>query len=383
MRKIFIATTIPLTFVFFKGNLRFLSQRFEVCAISSEEEILAKVGEQEGIRTYCIPMVRSISLIRDINCLFRFIIFFIKERPSIVHGNTPKASMLSMLASWIARVPVRIYMCHGLRYQGIKGKLRKILMWMEKLSCNCSTEVICVSKGVRDTLIVDNICSASKAVVIGNGSAGGLDLDWFSSEAVDSRINIRNELAISDDAFVFIFVGRIVADKGVDELVGAFFRLQESHVNIHLILVGNEEKELNPITPKARSIINGNTNIHAVGAKDDVRPYLLGANAFVFPSYREGFGMVLIEAGAMGLPCISSDIIGCNEIIRSNENGELIPPRNAEAIYVKMKDWVENPENVKRMGLNARRLVEERYEQKKVWNALLAEYTRLINKKNV
>lgn len=376
MKKFFITTTIPTTLNFFRGYLRFLSDRFNVCAISSKPEELQLIGEREGVSTHCIPMARPIALLRDAVCLFKFIFFFLKERPYVVHGNTPKASMLSMVAAWVTRVPVRIYMCHGLRYQGTQGKMRKLLMWMEKLTCACATEVICVSNGVRDTFAADGICNLNKSVVIGAGSATGLDVEHFHPEVVEHNV-LRTELGLSQDDFVFIFVGRIVTDKGINELVSAFNRLSEEYPQTHLVLIGNEELEQNPITADSRSIIHSNKRIHAIGRRTDVRPYLKDADAFVFPSYREGFGMVLIEANAMGTPAISSDIIGCNEIILEGENGTLIPSKNEEALYVKMKEWVEYPEEVKRMSDSCRKSIVERYNRSDVWKLYLEEYLRL------
>lgn len=367
--------------IFFKGNLSFLNIYYDIYAISSEKKALMDFCVKEGIHFFYIPMKRSISLFRDLVCLFKFIYLFGKEKPKIVHGNTPKGSFLSMIASWIARVPVRIYMCHGLRYQGAHGKIRKLLMFMEKLSCSCATEVICVSKGVRDTLVKDKICKDQKAVVIGFGSASGIDLNYFSSHAVKEDISMRQQLGISKDAFVFIFVGRIVEDKGINELVGAFSKLSKEIPNIDLILVGAEERDLNPISDVSLSEIKVNKHIHAVGRQSDVRPYLLAADTMVFPSYREGFGMVLIEAAAMGIPAISSDIIGCNEIIKDGVNGKLIPPRNEDALYREMKWFYEHKDSdVSQMKSKAREMVECRYEQKKVWNLLLAEYQRLENR---
>ena len=376
MKKFFITTTIPMTLVFFKGNLRYLSERFEVCAISSKSEELQRIGEREGVRTYCVPMVRPIALLRDIVCLFKFIIFFLKERPYVVHGNTPKASMLSMVAAWVTRVPVRIYMCHGLRYQGTQGKMRKLLMWMEKLTCACATEVICVSNGVRDTFAEDGICDFNKSVVIGAGSATGLDVEHFNPEVVEHNV-LRTELGLSQDDFIFIFVGRIVTDKGINELVSAFNRLSEEFPQAHLVLIGNEELEQNPITADSRSVIHSNKHIHPIGRRTDVRPYLKDADAFVFPSYREGFGMVLIEANAMGTPAISSDIIGCNEIIIEGENGALIPSKDADALYIKMKEWLENPVSVKKMSAVCRKSIVQRFNRAEVWKLYLGEYLRL------
>ena len=198
-KKFFITTTIPASLNFFKGNLSFLNKYYDVTAISSNRDFLLEVGKREGINIFYIPMVRPISLLMDIVCLFKFIFFFIKERPYIVHGNTPKASFLSMISSWLVRVPIRIYMCHGLRYQGENNKYkRQLLMWMEKISCLCATKVICVSNGVKQTLIEDNICSCKKAIVVHFGSASGIDIDFFDKgfSVVDfqkkgSRVNYK------------------------------------------------------------------------------------------------------------------------------------------------------------------------------------------------
>ncbi len=375
-KKFIIVTTIPATLGFFRGNLKFLSDTFDICAVSSDKEKLEAFAESEGVASHYIPMKRQISLFSDFLSLFCFIFFFLKKRPDIVHGNTPKGAMLSMLAAWITRVPVRIYMCHGLRYQGTQSKMRKLLMWMEWLTCSCATQVISVSKGVRTTLIEDGLCKERKIMVVRDGSAAGIDLTRFDINKVDATI-VRKQLSISPFDFVFIFVGRIVKDKGINELVSAFTRLSEENKKLHLILVGAEERELNPISDDARKQIETNARIHAVGRQADVRPFILASNAFVFPSYREGFGMVLIEAQAMGVPCMSSDIIGCNEIIIPGENGELIPVKDEKVLYERMKDWVELPDKVAYMASNARRLVAERYEQKMVWNALLETYRKL------
>ena len=378
MKKFFITTTIPATLNFFKGNLKYLSETFEICAISSVEEDLVKIGRREEIRVHCIPMVRQISLFKDFICLLKFILFFIKERPYVVHGNTPKASMLSMVAAWITRRPVRIYMCHGLRYQGTQGKMRKLLMFMERLTCACATEVICVSNGVRNTFASDGICSLEKSVVLGCGSATGLDVNLFNPNEVDNDV-LRKELGIPKDDFIFIFVGRIVKDKGINELVHAFDKLSSERTDVHLVLIGAEEKQLNPILDDTRKIIECNNHIYAIGRREDVRPYLKDADAFVFPTYREGFGMVLIEALAMGTPAISSDIIGCNEIIIENENGTLIPAKDKDALYNVMKKWAENPSVVKRMSELCRNAIVQRYNRPQVWKNYLDEYLRLIN----
>ena len=201
-------------------------------------------------------------------------------------------------------------------------------------------------------------------------------MEKFNPETVQSPV--REQYSIPEDAFVFIFVGRIVKDKGIHELVTAFNKLAEDNEQVHLLLVGPEETTQNPINDSVSEFIKKHDRIHAVGMQKDVRPFLKASNAFVLPSYREGFGMVLIEAGAMGLPCITTDITGCNEIIVPGENGAAVEPKNAEALYNEMKRWVEHPEMMKKMAGNARSMVEERYECHKVWQQYWDFYKSLL-----
>ena len=375
-KKFYITTTIGLSFIFFKGQPRLWRHKFDVCAISAEKERLVPFAEEEGIRYKYLPLQRDIALGSDIRCFMNYLWIFLKDKPYIVHGNTPKASLLSMVAAWITRRPVRIYMCHGLRYQGTQGKLRKLLMMLEKITCSCATNVISVSRGVAAIMVADGLCKKEKIQVVGYGSAGGVDTEKYNPNSVESLV--RAELGIPNDAFVFSFVGRIVKDKGINELVNAFEKLNKEQNNVHLLLVGPVEDKQNPIEAASFELIQNNTHIHSVGMQQDVRPYLKASNAFVLPSYREGFGMVLIEAGSMGLPCISTNITGCNEIIVPGENGSIVEPHDENALYEEMKSWCSNPALVQQMAQNARRMVEERYECHKVWENYYNLYNSLV-----
>lgn len=381
-KKLFITTTIPASLNFFKGHLNFLNQHYDVTAISSNRNILDEIGQREKIDTYHIPMVRNISMFRDLACLVRFILLFLRQRPYIVHGNTPKASFLSMISAWITRVPVRIYMCHGLRYQGeTNPHKRRLLIAMEQIACMCATNVICVSHGVQQTLISDYVCSPEKTMVVHHGSPSGIDTNYFNRENGEIKSTIHQELGIKDTDFTFVFIGRIVQDKGVNELVSAFCKLHDTHPKAQLILVGPTNAETNLISTATEAKIKSTSSIHLVGSQKDIRPYLLKANAIVLPSYREGLGMVLIEAGAMAVPAIASNIIGCNEIIIPGQNGELVEAKNENALYYTMKRWVEEPEYVNSLAKQARKLVVERYSQTIVWDHLLNVYHQISTSK--
>ena len=193
--------------------------------------------------------------------------------------------------------------------------------------------------------------------------------DSFRDESYDDEIN--------ENDFVFIFVGRIVTDKGINELVEAFSKLNQEINAIKLLLVGPFEEDLNPLKPETLEIIKSHSSIISVGYQNDVRPYFSISNALVFPSYREGFPNVVMQAGAMNLPSIVSDINGCNEIIENNKNGIIIPVKNSTALFVAMKEFVQNSVSFQFMKSNSRSLIENRFEQKMVWESLLNEYESL------
>lgn len=352
--------------------MRELANSYDICAVSSIRKELEKFGQDEGVRTKYIDMSRPISLWRDLKSLIRLILFFISERPDIVHGNTPKASLLSMTAAWLTCRPIRIYMCHGLRYQGTSGNMRSLLMLMEKITCRCATHVICVSEGVKNQFTHDNICEAKKMNVIGFGSACGVDLNYYDSHK--DYDDVRAKLNIPNDGFIFTFVGRVVQDKGINELTHAFVRLTDEFKKCFLIIVGPDESEQNRISDESKQIINNCPQIFAVGQQADIRPYLAASNALVLPSYREGFGMVLVEAGAMGVPSITTNIIGCNEVIIDGTNGSIIEPRDEDALLEQMRKWLLNPALVDQYAKKAREMVEKRYEQKAVWRAYRSFY---------
>jgi glycosyltransferase involved in cell wall biosynthesis len=180
---------------------------------------------------------------------------------------------------------------------------------------------------------------------------------------------------------VFCFVGRIVKDKGINKLLSAFDRLSKENKDVKLLLVGPEERELDPISKQSQEIIKNNKQVISVGFQKDVRPFLAQSDVFVFPSYREGFPNVVMQAGAMELPSIVTNINGSNEIIEEGVNGTIIPVKDENALFDKMKLLAEDENLRNNLAKNARQMIVDRYEQKFVWNELLDEYNRLLSEK--
>ena len=377
MKKLIRLTTADISLnLLLKGQLRFLNQYFEVVGVSSDTGLLKGVGEREGIRTIAVPMHREIALGADIVCLWKLYRLFRRERPDILHSNTPKGSLLAMIAGWLARVPVRIYLVTGLRYQGANGMLRWVLRTMERLTCRFATKVIPEGNGVKQALIADHI-TQKPLEILHYGNINGLDTSYFSPN-VALRAQQRERLGFSDDDFVFIFIGRIVKDKGMNELAWAMRQLVSNHPHARLLLVGPFESELDPLEGDNEQFFREHSSVAYVGYQADVRPFLAAADALVFPSYREGFPNVVLQAGAMGLPSIVTDINGCNEVITDGVNGRIIQPRDREALLQMMSLFVEDAAHVSAMAEKARTVICERYDQQDVWRALLEMYLGLV-----
>lgn len=369
--KLIRTTTVPQTLnTFCKGLLKELKHEgYEVVAVSSPGEELDELANSEGIRTIALPMERRISPFKDLKSLWRMWRLMCREKPDMVHSMTPKAGMVTMVAAWLARVPIRIHTFTGLVFPTSTGLKRRILMFTDWLTCACATHIIPEGEGVKADLLKNKI-TKKDIRVLGHGNIRGIDLEHFKPEP--------HRTSPKESVFSFVFVGRLVGDKGINELVEAFSRLNREHPETRLVLVGPEEKKIDPIQPETAAEIDRNPAIDAVGQQSDVRPFFTSADALVFPSYREGFPNVVIEAGAMGLPSIVTDINGSREIIIDGENGMIIPSKNAEALYQAMKHFVENPEDVKRMAENARPLIASRYEQSYVRQCLKDFYKECI-----
>lgn len=379
--KIIRTSTIAVSLnVLLKGQLFFLNKFYQVIAVSGLDENLKQVATREGVQTIDISMQRTIKPLQDLHSLYKLYCFFRQQKPIIVHSITPKAGLLSMLAARLAGVPIRIHTFTGLIFPSKKGVMKTVLIKMDQLLCFCATNIYPEGQGVANDL--KNYRITHKPLkVLANGNVNGIDSDFFSPEQIQTKqqSDLRKSLGIQESDFVFVFVGRLVRDKGINELVAAFSKLEQTHSK--LLLVGEEEKELDPLNNFTLQEIKQNKNIITVGFQQDVRPYFKISNALVFPSYREGFPNVVLQAGAMGLPSIVSNISGCNEIIIEAQNGTIVPVKDEIAILNKMIKLKTDQEYYTGLQKNAREMILKRYEQDFVWDSILKEYQKLI--KNV
>jgi glycosyltransferase involved in cell wall biosynthesis len=377
--KLIRITTVPISLdKLLHGQLSFMSRHFEVIAVSSDNGALERIGKRENVRTFCVALTRQITPLQDLLCLWKLYCYFRLERPNIVHSHTPKAGTIGMIAALLAGVPNRLHTVAGLPLMEAKGFKRVLLNMVEKLTYASATKVYPNSKGLYDFIKEQTLVSANKMKVIANGSSNGIDTGWFNPSVQILNTNPRTELGISKDDFVFVFVGRILADKGINELISAFMQLYHEQKYIRLLLVGNYEDQSSPINHETRNHINNCPSIHAVGYQEDVRPYLLISDAMVFPSYREGFPNVVMQAGAMNLPVIATDINGCNEIISEGVNGILVPPKDAKALLTAMRHLCTDVVMRNQLAANSRAFIVNGFEQRVVWDAILEEYRTIL-----
>lgn len=381
MKKILRVTTVPISLkILLKGQHRYMTQNgLEVIGVASTGKELNEVQDAEGIRVVALNMTRTIAPFKDLVSLWHMYQLCKKEKPTIVHSHTPKAGIIGMLGAKLAGVPIRLHTVAGLPLMETTGLKRILLNGVEKFTYVFATKVYPNSKGLYDFILANQFTTENKLKIIANGSSNGIDTSHFSPEIItqDECTNLKGKLGILPEDYVFIFVGRLVGDKGINELVLAFTQLKAP--NSKLLLVGTLETELDPLQPEILKEIESNPNIINVGFQSDVRLYFAISNCLVFPSYREGFPNVVMQAGAMGLPCIVSDINGCNEIIIEGENGVIIPVKNVEAIKVAMFKMRNDVQWSQKLKQNSRTFIQQRYEQQVVWKELLGEYNRLIS----
>lgn len=356
--KIIRAVTVPQSLGFCREvMIKMRRMGYDMVAVTSPGPELDELRDVDGFHCVAVPMERHISIVRDLKSLIKMIRVFRKEKPQVVHSMTPKAGMICMVAAWLTYVPVRIHTFTGLVWPTATGMKRKLLMMTDWLTCACATHVIPEGQGVLNDLKNGGITKKPMRV-LGYGNVMGVDMERFSPD----RFSVKKDAGV----FTFVFVGRIVGDKGINELVEAFVRLHDVHKNTRLVLVGNYEHNLDPVSDITRELIDTNKGIEACGPKygDDLLQMYVNADCFVMPSYREGFPNTVLEAGAMGLPSIVTDINGSREIIENEKNGLIVPSKNADALYAAMERMLTCVDAREMMRRNARVMIQSRFEKK-------------------
>lgn len=378
--KLLRITTVPISLkLLLQGQLTFMRENgYQVLTASADGAELAEL-KNVGVEHRVIPMTRRITPMRDMYCLLLLVRLIRKFQPDIVHTHTPKAGLLGMVASWLCGVRIRLHTVAGLPYTESKSIRKKILRAAEGLTYRCATRIYPNSEGLLDFMRRNFKMIGKKFHMIGHGSSNGIDTVLFSvtSELLEEAMEIRKRHSIGPNELVFSFVGRIVKDKGVDELVEAFsgFLLNR---RAKLLVIGAFEENNRPLRKETIRFLRENPSVVLAGFREDVRPWLLASNVMVFPSYREGFPNVVMQASCLEVPCIVSNINGCNEIIQDEVTGRIVPSKDVPSLLRAMIELSEDEATRSRYGKKAREFVAARFEQRFIWKELLKEYARLL-----
>ncbi|MEO8962599.1 MAG: glycosyltransferase family 4 protein [Ginsengibacter sp.] len=362
------------------GQLKFMKENgFNVLMISADGDDLKEVIKNEDCRHIIVPMTRKITPWHDLKCLFQLIKIFRKEKPDIVHTETPKAGLLGMLAAKISGIKIRIHTVAGLPLVEEAGLKYALLKRIEKITYSAANHVWPNSNSLYNFIKDNKLVNERKLKIIGSGSSNGVSSKRFNRDTLDEKLVevIKKKINYNDSNTYLLFIGRLVKDKGIVELVESFSALQKTKSNLKLILVGVYEAALDSLPEKTlREILNNPSIIH-VSWSNKVEYYMSVANYFVFPSYREGFPNVLLEAGAMQLPIICSRIGGNIDIVTHNKTGILFKKKDINDLYMKLECALNQPAQMISMAKQLQGYIKTFYEREAFWKILLAEYKKL------
>ena len=385
IRLVYIATS-PLFLNFLRGHVAFLREHgIAVSVVCSPGELLQEFVKQEGVPGYGIEMPRRITPVKDLVALWQMYGTLRRIRPHIVHANTPKGGLLGMIAGWLCVVPVRIYHMRGLPFLSTSGWKRRVLRWSEKVACRLAHSVLCVSHSIRQIAIEENLCPENKIQVLASGSGQGVDAEGRFNPAcfnAETRRALREALHIPDGALVIGYVGRIVRDKGMDELAEAWARLRERYPNLYLLLVGDYEPQ-DPVSDTVRRLFSEDQRIILTGWVRETASYYAIMDILVLPSYREGFPNTPLEASSMEVPVVATRIPGCVDAVVDGITGTLVPARDAEALTEAVERYIRQPELRQRHGTAGRERVLSEFRQEGLSRALYEHYRRLMQAKGI
>lgn len=357
-----------------------LDSGFLVTVITSPGPELAQMAPHHNLTLQVLEIPRRLAPWRDLVALYRLYRLFRDRRFTIVHSTTPKAGLLTAMSGRLARVPIRLHTFTGQPWIGLRGPLRWFSRTSDRVIGWLNTRCYADSESQRRFLVDERILNERSISTIGSGSLAGVDLKRFNREqlGVEAGKGIRGKLGIADQTVVLLFIGRITREKGVYELLEAVERLRKNGSDVVLLMIGPMDDERGGSGTVARTDLDGRAGVHYLGYREDPERYFAAADILCLPSYREGFGTVVIEAAAMGVPTVGTRITGLVDAVVDGETGVLVEPRNADALMLGLQELLENADLRKRMGEMARQRALRCYSADVVNAAVIEEYARLM-----
>jgi glycosyltransferase involved in cell wall biosynthesis len=375
MKKICFVATIPAAVnSFLRDHIQAAEEIYSVTVVCNSEDKYLLEGLDAKI--IFLPIKRKPSPLKDLLVLIQLVKLFRQEKFDIVHSITPKAGFLNMLATFLTGIPNRIHTFTGQVWVNKVGWERSALKIFDKLIVLFSTDIIVDSPSQLDFLISEGVLSKGKGIVIGRGSICGVDTNRFCPDA-NIRDEVRSELSISAEQLVILFLGRINRDKGILDLAVAFTDIASKRSNVVLVLVGAEEdvlfEQIQQICGLA--IVE---RVHRVSFTNNPERYMAAADVFCLPSYREGFGQVIIEAGASGVPSVASRIYGITDAVEEGKTGLLFTAGDISGLTQSLSTLIEDKPLRQQMSEAARLRVLDLFPSHKITEGVLALYAKLL-----
>lgn len=381
VRHVVHVLTVPDSLVFLDGQVAFMRERgWRMSVITSPGEALDAFGKRHDVPVHSIAMPRRMSPVQDARSLAELTTLIARLRPDLVHSHTPKGGLLGTIAATIARVKARIYHMRGLPMITMHGSQRRIMTATERTSCGLATRVLANSHSLRQVAIEERLCRPSKIQVLGSGSGNGVDSSGrFDPSRIgeDDRSAFRSRLGIPDAAPVLGYLGRLVRDKGVSELVEAWQAVRAMQPDAHLV-VGGVFEERDALSPHTREALEGDPRIHLMGFVNETPIFYRAIDVLVLPTYREGFPNVLLEASAMRVPIVATRVTGCVDAVVDGETGTLVPPRDSVRLATAIARYLESPQLRRQHGDAGRDRIDREFRRDRLWHALLGVYDELV-----
>jgi glycosyltransferase involved in cell wall biosynthesis len=385
-KKLIRITTVPMALRYLlPGQPHFMQQNgFDVVMISADGPELGEVIKNEGCRHIIVPMTRKITPLQDFKCLLKLIKIFKNERPDIVHTHTPKAGLLGMIAAKFCGVKVRIHTVAGMPLMVEKGVKLQLLKVIEKLTYRAANNVWPNSQSLYNYIVEHHFTAVEKLKIIGKGSTNGINTSRFNTSTLDNNIinEVKNSINYSAQFKYLLCIGRLVTDKGIAELVNVFAALEKNYTNLKLILVGDYEPGLDPLPAGTLQQIQTNKNIIHITWTQHVEYFMYMADLFVFPSHREGFPNVLLQAGAMQLPIICSRIAGNTDIVTDKQTGLLFKTADEQQMQEQISYAISNPGQMQAMAARLQQIIMDDYKRENIWQNILSSYKSLLHLDN-
>src|SRR3989339_791639 len=368
----FVVSTPMVIKPFLKDHIQALSRYFEVTIVSNYTDNPEYQSTWEGLKIKDIPVSRAINLPQDLKAFCQLFYFIKKERFFVVHTITPKAGLIGMTAAFLAGIKIRIHTFTGQGWVTRRGMAFRVLKNIDRFFALLTTHAYADSPSQREFLIKKRIISQKKIKTMAHGSISGVDLKRFKPDRIN-REKIRKAFAVKEDSVVILYLGRMNVDKGVKDLINAFVRMETG--TAHLFLVGPDECGIKKQIPLMAG--SSQLRIHIVDYTFEPEIYMAAADIFCLPSYREGFGSVIIEAAACGLPSVASRIYGLTDAVVHGETGFLFPPGDIESLHKAIVELVKDPLLRNKMGKAAQNRAWDFFDQKRLTRSMVQEYLAL------